>query len=115
MISTTAAQLRRFRRSALLAVLMTSVAGGALAAKGPSGDAARDARIQQLEQQMTIFQGEIDNLKAQGVSPATVQALQSQLDAFGQQIADLKNQTDTNTADIATLKQPPAGNTVTVT
>ena len=107
--------MRRFRRGLLLALLMTSVAGAAFAAKGPSADATRDAKIQQLEQQMTVFQSEIDDLKSQGVSPATVAALQSQLNAFGQQIADLKSATDTNTADIATLKIPPAGTSVTVT
>jgi phosphate-selective porin OprO/OprP len=114
-MTTTTAPTRRFRRGLMLALLMTSVAGSGFAAKASSADAARDAKIEQMEQQMTVFQSEIDNLKAQGVSPATVAALQSQLDAFGQQLSELKNQSDTNTADIATLKQPPAGTSVTVT
>jgi phosphate-selective porin OprO/OprP len=113
MTSTYAAPLRRFRRSLILAALLTSVAGAALAKPVAPDD--RTARIQQLEQQFQTMEGELAQLRAQGgVSADTLNTFQQQLDSFGKALADLKGQTDTNTADIITLKQPPTGSAVTV-
>src|SRR4051794_30462 len=102
--------LPRLARTAFLAVLMTSVAGAALAA--PS---ARDAKLAAMQQQLDTLRAQMEQMKAANGAAARLSAIQQQLDAFGQQLADIKAQQDTASADIISLKAPPSGATVTPT
>ncbi|MBW8735304.1 MAG: porin [Asticcacaulis sp.] len=102
--------LPRLARTAFLAVLMTSVAGAALAA--PS---ARDAKLAAMQQQLDTLRAQMEQMKAANGADDRLSAIQAQLDAFGQQLADIKTQQTTANADIITLKAPPSGATVTPT
>src|SRR5450631_2811452 len=108
MISIATAPLRRARRSLLMAALLSTVAGAALAAPVAAAD-DKGARIQQMEQELNDMRGELSTLRAQGsVSDDKLNDMQAKLDGFAQQLADVKGATDANTADIVTLKIPPA-------
>src|SRR5258708_5652662 len=112
----TGAQARRLRRGALIAVLLCGAAGAAMAAPAAKGPDPRDAKIEALQQQLQMLNAEIDQLRSSGgASNERLDAMQAQLSGFAQAIADMKTQTETATADIATLKVvPPASVTTTL-
>jgi len=98
----------------LAGFLMCGVAGAALAA--PRGPDPRDAKIQMMEQQLQQMNAELTQLRASGgTSDEKLSAIQAQMDAFAKDMAELKGASDAATADILTLKAPPAGNAVTPT
>jgi phosphate-selective porin OprO/OprP len=101
----TGARARRLRRGALIAVLMCGAAGAAMAAPATKGPDPRDAKIEALQQQLQMMNAEIEQLRSSGgASSERLDAMQAQLNSFAQAIADMKAQTETATADIATLK-----------
>lgn len=93
----------------LMGALLCSVSSAALAAP------ASDAKLQAMQQQLDAMRAQLEALQAGGQQNAQLAAMQQQLDAFGAQLAEMKTQTETATADIATLKLPPAANAVTTT
>ena len=93
---------------------MCGVAGAALAA--PRGPDPRDAKLQMMEQQLQQMNAELTQLRASGgSSDEKLSAIQAQMDAFAKDMAELKGASEVATADILTLKAPPAGNAVTAT
>jgi phosphate-selective porin OprO/OprP len=110
----------RLVRSAFVALLMTSVATGAMAApkkssKGKStasSTAALTAEVNELRSQVEQLKAA---MAAQTAAQPAAQAQQAQIDTLNQQIAEMKTQQDTANADIITLKAPPSGSTVITT
>jgi len=100
----------RVARAALVALLMSTVATGALAA--PS---SRDAKLQAMQQQLDEMRAQMEQMRAQNGQNDQLTAMQQQLAAFGQQLADMKSAQDAAASDIITLKAPPTGATVTPT
>jgi phosphate-selective porin OprO/OprP len=98
----------RVARAAFVALLMSSAATGAFAAP-----AARDAKLQAMQQQLDEMRSQMEQLRAQSGQSDQLSAMQQQLAAFGQQLADMKSAQDAAASDIITLKAPPAGATVT--
>ncbi len=108
----TNARLPRLARGALLAVLLSTVATGALAAGKTAPAAApkadpRDATISELKAEVQELRDE------QAANARKIDTLSGQIDALTgatQQAQasndDIKAATDTNTADILTLKNP---------
>lgn len=101
-------------RGALVALLASSLATGALAA--PKASAAdKDAKLAAMQQQLDALNAQMAQLKAAGAQDARVDALQQQLADFAAQLNDLKTAQQADASDIITLKAPPAGATVTTT
>jgi len=104
----------RLARTAFMALLMTSAASGALAA--PKHHHAKASPNAALAAELASLRAQVEELKAtvaaqaqaQAQPAAQVQAQQAQLDTLGQQVADIKTQQDSASADIITLKAPPA-------
>lgn len=94
----------------LAAALLCSVSTTALAAP-----AASDAKLQAMQQQLDAMRAQISAMSAPGQQDAQVAAMKQQLDAMAAQLADMKSSQDAATTDIATLKQAPAGSSVTTT
>ena len=99
-------------RGAFVALLMSSLATGALAAP-KAGGTAKDAKLQAMQQQLDELNAQMNALKSASAnaSDPRVDALQQQLAAFAQQLADLKSTQTADESDIITLKAPPAGAT----
>ncbi len=101
-------------RGALVALLASSLATGALAA--PKASAAdKDAKLAAMQQQLDALNAQMAQLKAAGAQDARVDALQQQLADFAAQLADLKTAQQADASDIITLKAPPSGGAVTTT
>lgn len=99
------------RLSASLAgVLLASVSTAALAA--PS---ATDAKLQAMQQQLDAMRAQMNAMQAPGQQDAQMAAMKQQLDAMAAQLAEMKTSQETASTDIATLKQAPAGSSVTTT
>ena len=111
------ARTRRLGRSVLIAVLLCGAAGAAMAApKTAKSPDPRDAKIEMLEQQLQQMNSELTELRQNGgASSERLDAMQAQMNAFGQALNEMKGQTDAATASIQTLQLPPAANTVTPT
>ena len=104
---------RRLGRTALVAMLLCGAAGVAMAAPAASPD-PRDVKMQQMEEQLQLMNQELRELRAGGgASGEKLDHLQAQMDAFAAQLTEIKQATDTASADILTLKLPPAPNAVT--
>lgn len=86
----------------LAGLLMAGASTAALAA--PKADPKLDA----MQQQLDALRAQLDQLRASGNADAKLTAMQQQLDAMAAQLADMKSTQDTATADIITLKAPPA-------
>jgi phosphate-selective porin OprO/OprP len=109
----TKARARRLGRSALVAMLLCGAAGAAMAAPAAGPD-PRDFKMQQMEEQLQQMNQELRALRqGGGASSDRLDQLQSQMDAFAKELAEVKSSNDTNSADILTLKIPPAANAVT--
>jgi phosphate-selective porin OprO/OprP len=108
----------RVGRAAFVALLMSSVATGALAAPKhhkttASPNAALAAEVKELRAQVEELKATVAaQAQAQQAPAAQVQAQQAQIDSMGQQLADVKQAQDTASADIVSLKAPPSGTTV---
>ncbi|CAN7505029.1 porin [Phenylobacterium sp. LjRoot225] len=96
----------RVARAAFVALLMSSAATGALAAP-----AARDAKLQAMQQQLDEMRAQMEQMRAQSGQSEQLAALQQQLADFGQQLADMKSAQAAAASDIITLKTP-TGSTV---
>jgi phosphate-selective porin OprO/OprP len=99
----------RVAGAAFVALLMSSAATGAMAAP-----AARDAKLQAMQQQLDEMRAQMEQMRAQNGQNDQLSAMQQQLAAFGQQLADMKAAQETAASDIITLKTP-TGATVTPT
>jgi len=97
--------------ASLAGLLLCSASTAALAAPAP----AKDAQLQAMQRQLDDMRAQLDAMKGAGQQDARLTAMQQQLDAFAAQLAEMKTQQDTATADIATLRLPPAANAVTTT
>ena len=111
----------RLAKGALLALLMSGAATGALAAtkahKHPKAAEAPDPR----DAKMAVMQQEIDDMRAQMAqviaakasdqSAAQVVALQAQLDSVNHELADVKAAQVADASNIITLQAPPSGAT----
>ncbi|MDB5445882.1 MAG: phosphate-selective porin [Phenylobacterium sp.] len=113
----------RLGRTAFLAMLMTSVAGAALAApahkthghKAHARPEARDAKLEALQQQINEMRAQMAQMqqpRGDEQAEAHVAALQQQLDTVNQQLADVKTSQETANADIVTLKTPSGATTI---
>lgn len=96
--------------ASLAAILLCGASTAALAA--PS---ASDAKLQAMQRQLDDMRAQLDQVRASGQSAPQFSAIQQQLDAMAAQLAEMKAQQDASSSDIATLKLPPAANTVTTT
>jgi phosphate-selective porin OprO and OprP len=115
----------RLAKGALVALLMSSAATGALAAttkahkahKAPAVD-ARDAKMAAMQQQLDEMRAQMAQLAQQAQtktgdqSEQKVAALQQQLDTVNQQLADVKAAQVADASNIITLQAPPSGATV---
>jgi phosphate-selective porin OprO/OprP len=72
-----------------------------------------DPRLEQMQRQLDEMKAELDRMRAGTQQDARLSAIQQQLDAMAAQLAELKTQQASASADIITLKQPPAGTAVT--
>jgi phosphate-selective porin OprO/OprP len=110
-------QAPRLARTAFLALLMTSVATGALAAPKhqrakASPNAALAAEVKELRAQIEELKAAVAAQAAAQAQPvAQVEAQQAQIETLGQQVAEIKTNQAAATSDIATLKKP-SGSTV---
>lgn len=95
--------------ASLAGLLLCSVSTVALAAP------AKDGKLQEMQRQLDDMRAQLDQMRASGQEDAKLGAIQQQLDAMAAQLADMKSAQDTASADIATLKAPPAGAAVTTT
>lgn len=100
-------------RGAFVALLMSSLASGALAAPKASAAAvaAKDAKLQAMQHQLDELNAQMSALRSASPADPRVDALQQQLAAFAQQLADLKTTQSADESDIITLKAPPSGAT----
>lgn len=97
--------------ASLAGLLLCSASTAALAAPAP----ASEAKLQAMQQQLDAMRAQLNALQAGGEQSAQLTAMQQQLDGFAAQLAEMKVQQDTATADIVTLRLPPAANAVTTT
>ena len=98
-------------RGAFVALLMSSLATGALAAPKAAATAAKDAKLQAMQQQLDALNAQMSALRSASPADPRVDALQQQLAAFAAQLADLKTTQTADESDIITLKAPPSGGT----
>jgi phosphate-selective porin OprO/OprP len=98
-------------RGAFVALMMSSLATGALAAPKAAAMAAKDAKLQAMQQQLDALNAQMSALRNASPADPRVDALQQQLAAFAAQLADLKTIQTANESDIITLKAPPSGGT----
>lgn len=94
----------------LAGALLCSVSTAALAAP-----AATDSKLQTMQRQLDDMRAQLDAMRSGGQQNSQLSAVQQQLDAMAAQLAEMKAAQDTASTDIATLKQAPAGSSVTVT
>lgn len=117
----TTGQARRYAGAALIALLMSGAATGALAApkhhrphaKAPAID-ARDARMAAMQQQIDEMRAQMAQMaQVKGSDPgeARVAALREQVDAVNAQLAEVKAAQTADATNIITLQAPPAGAT----
>lgn len=98
--------------AALACILMCGVSTHAIAATAP----ANDARLQAMQRQLDEMRSQLEQMR--GGSPQQdprLTAIQQQLEAMAAQLTELKTTQEGAGADIATLKQAPAGSFVTPT
>ena len=95
----------------LAGLLLCSVSTAALAAPAP----ASDAKLQAMQRQLDDMRAQLDTMRSGGQQTAQLSAIQQQLDAMAAQLAEMKGQQEAATADIATLKTPPAPPPASVT
>ncbi|HEX7887528.1 MAG TPA: porin [Phenylobacterium sp.] len=91
--------------------LLCSVSTTALAAPAAAGA----GKLQAMQQQLDDMRAQLDAMRAGGQQNAQLSAVQQQLEAMAAQLAEMKASQDTASTDIATLKQAPAGSSVTTT
>jgi phosphate-selective porin OprO/OprP len=112
----------RLARGALLALLMTGAATGAMAATAKGHKHAKAAAVDARDAKMAAMQQQLDEMRAEMAQlrqaasqsdqgQARVAALQSQLDSVNHELAEVKTQQAAATADIITLQAPPSGAT----
>ena len=96
--------------ASLAGVLLCGVSTAAFAAPVDA------AKLEAMQRQLDEMRGQLDQMRAGG-QPADprLTAIQAQLDAMATQLAEMKTTQDSAATDIATLKQPPAGASVTTT
>jgi phosphate-selective porin OprO/OprP len=114
----------RVAKSAFIALLMTSAAGGAMAAT-KSHKHTKAAAPDPRDAKLAAMQAQIDEMKsmmaqmaqAKDVDPSApkVAALQAQLDSTNHELAELKSAQVADASNIITLQAPPSGATVTPT
>lgn len=99
---------------ALVALLMSTTAGGALAApkhrKAPAGPSAADLKMAAMQQQLDEMRAQMNQMiqaRAADQSEPRVAALQAQLDTVNKQLADVTAAQTADASDIVTLKAPP--------
>jgi phosphate-selective porin OprO/OprP len=97
--------------ASLAGVLLCGVSTTALAAPASVGK----AQLQTMQRQLDEMRSQLDQLRASGQQNNQLSAIQQQLDAMAAQIADMKATQDTASADIITLKTPPAPAPASVT
>jgi phosphate-selective porin OprO/OprP len=112
----------RVAKSAFIALLMTSAAGGAMAAT-KSHKHTKAAAPDPRDAKLAAMQAQIDEMKsmmaqmaqAKDVDPSApkVAALQAQLDSTNHELAELKSAQVAGASNIITLQAPPSGATVT--
>jgi len=90
----------------LASVLLCGASSQALAA--PAAMKASSAKLEAMQRQLDDMRAQLDAMRTQGDADAKLSVMQQQLDAMAAQLADLKSTQDTATADIITLKAPPA-------
>ena len=115
----------RLAKGAFVALLMSSVATGALATTARGHRAHKVAVADARDARMAAMQQQIDEMRAQMAQMAQmrdadpnapkVAALQAQLDTVNQQLADVKAAQSADASSIITLQAPPSGATVTAT
>jgi len=108
---------QRLAKSAFIALLMTSAAGGALAATAKGHRAHKAAAVDPRDARMAAMQQEIDEMKAMMAQMAQakpgdqndqkVAALQAQLDSVNHELADVKAAQVADASNIVTLQAPP--------
>ena len=117
----TTGQARGYAGAALIALLMSGAATGALAApkhhrphaKAPAID-ARDARMAAMQQQIDEMRAQMTQMaQMKGADPgeARVAALRDQVDAVNAQLAEVKAAQTADATNIITLQAPPSGAT----
>ncbi len=98
--------------ASLAGILLCGVSTAALAA--PASPA--EARLQAMQRQLDEMRGQLEQMRAPGQpQDPRLTAMQAQLDAMATQLAEMKTTQETASTDIATLKQAPAGSSVTAT
>lgn len=97
--------------ASLAGLLLCSVSSAALAAPA----SATDAKLQAMQRQLDELRGQLNAMKGSADADAKLAAMQQQLDAMQQQLAEMKTAEETQDADIATLKLPPAPASVATT
>ena len=112
----------RLGRAAFLALLMTSVAGAALAAPAHKTHAhkarakadPRDAKLEALQQQINEMRAQMAQMQQERTDQqaAQVATVQQQLDTVNQQLADVKAAQTADASDIITLKTPTGSTTI---
>ncbi len=64
-----------------------------------------------MQRQLDDFRSELDSLRAQGGNDPRIPQMQAQLDAFAQELTDLKSAQAADASDISILKTPTGGTT----
>lgn len=105
--------LKRGLAATFAAALMCGVSTAALAA--PSKDAAKLEAMQKQLDELRAQLAAVQGAASSNAGDDKLVAIQAQLDAMAKQLAEVKGAQDNASADIATLKAPPAGGTVTTT
>ncbi|HEX7944971.1 MAG TPA: porin [Phenylobacterium sp.] len=96
----------------LAAALMCGVSTAALAApaKGAGANAASEAKLQSMQQQLDDMRAQLNAMRSStGTPDPRLSAIQQQLEAMAAQLADMKAQQDTTNSSIATLQMAPQG------
>lgn len=94
--------------ASLAGLLLCSVSTAALAAP-------KDAKLQEMQRQLDDMRSQLEQLRAAGQQDSRLGAIQQQLDAMAAELGELKTKQETASADIVTLKAPPAGSAVVTT
>ena len=92
--------VRHATRAALLALLMSGAATAAFA------QTADTAKMDSMQRQLDEMRAQMNALRGVGADAGGLAVMQKQLDAFGQQLADMKAAQATTDSDVAALKTP---------
>jgi phosphate-selective porin OprO/OprP len=107
-------QTKGLAHGALIALLLSSAATGAMAAPKHKAHAhaagpARDAKLEAMQRQideMRAQMAQMQQMRSVDPNEGRVATLQAQLDTVNQQLADLKTAQTADASDIITLKSP---------